>query len=89
MDNMKPFQNCSIACISELANTDSIIVYISPVAVGPTEVAYFERFLNTLGISTLPHRLHFIVPEMVHLLPPHMPLAMVLYYSTGALRKIK
>ena len=51
--------------------------------------AYYDRFLEILGINTLPKRLHFIQPELIKRLPQHLPLGQVLWCSAAAMRKIR
>eukprot|EP01034_Spumella_vulgaris_P021953 gene21953-28033_t len=83
------FQNTHISMLYQLADPDVTMVYITPCQLSNYEVAYHEKFLSLLGVSILPKRLHFITPEMIPNLPPHLSLAQVLWCSTGAMRKLK
>ena len=92
MDRIQTLQNMHIACLYQLVDPHVHIVYISPVQLTTDEATYHERFLAALGVhmpATDAKRLHFVVPELLHRLPSHMPLAQVLWYSTAALRKVK
>jgi hypothetical protein len=89
MESIRAIQNTNIACLAQLVDPDVILVYVTPCQFGPSELSYHDKFLSLLGISTLPKRLHFVVPEMLPRLPEHMPLAQVLWSSPAALRKIK
>lgn len=89
MENLSAVQNAHISCLHQLQHPDVQIVYISPSACGQAERAYHERFLQVLGISTLPQRLRFIVPDMLAKLPPQLPLAHALWYCSSTLRRLK
>ena len=89
LDNMRAIQNATIGCLAQLADPDVTVVLVTPCQLGPSELAYHDKFLALLGISTLPKRLHFVVPEMLPRLPEHLPLAQVLWSSPAALRRIK
>jgi len=66
MDNMRALQNASIGVLAQLADPDVTLVFVTACPLGQAELAYHDRFLALLGISTLPRRLHFVVPEMLH-----------------------
>ena len=89
MEGYTALQNARISALYQLIDPDVHLIYVTPVAVGAAEQAYYDKFLALLGISTLPKRLHFIYPEMIHQLPQHLSLAQVLWCSSSALRKIK
>ena len=89
MNNIRAMQNAQIACLAQLADPDVTLVYVTPCPPGPEEIVYHDKFLAMLGVSTLPKRLHFIVPEMLPRLPHHLSLAQVLWCSPVALRRIK
>ena len=89
IDNMKAMQNRHIGCLHQLADPDTTILYISPSQMSAAEEAYHDRFLSLLGISTLPKRLHFIVPEMINKLPQHLQISQALLCSVAALKRIR
>lgn len=89
IDNLKAMQNRHIACLHQLADPDTVIIYISPSQMSAAEVAYHDRLLSLMGISTLPKRLHFIVPEMISKLPQHLQISQALLCSVAALKRIK
>ena len=91
-DRFRAIQNMHIACLYQLVDPHVQVVYVSPVQLSAEEVAYHESFLQLLGVppsSAGVKRLHFIVPEMIDKLPPHMSLSQVLWCSSGALKKIR
>jgi hypothetical protein len=47
------------------------------------------RYLAGLGIKGASNRLHFIVPELMTKFPAHMNLSQALWYSSGALRRLR
>tara|TARA_B110000091_G_scaffold151804_1_gene161653 strand:- start:217 stop:564 length:348 start_codon:yes stop_codon:yes gene_type:complete len=69
MEGLVAMQNAQISCLHQLVDPEVHIVYITPVAVSAEETAYHDKFLSMLGITTLPKRLHFIQPELIHRLP--------------------
>ena len=89
VDNMKAMQNRHIGCLHQLADPDTTILYVSPSHISAAEAAYHDRFLSLMGISTLPKRLHFIVPEMVSKLPQHLQISQALLCSVAALKRIR
>ena len=89
MNNMHALQNTLLPVLYKLIDPDVSIVYVSPIAVSNADSVYHERLLALLGISTFPKRLHFVVPELINILPLHIPLSMALWCSTHALRRIK
>lgn len=89
MDGIRAIQNAHIACLSQLADPDVTVVYVTPCPLGPHEIEYHDKLLSMLGITTLPKRLHFVVPEMLHRLPHHLSLAQVLLCSPAAIKRIK
>ena len=89
MNNMHALQNTLLPVLYKLIDPDVSIVYVSPIAISNADSVYHERLLALLGISTFPKRLHFVVPELINILPLHIPLSMVLWCSTHALRRIK
>ena len=72
-----------------MADPNVYMIYVSPVNIGASEASYHDKFLDVLGISTLPKRLHIIVPELIHRLPLHLTLPLALLCSPAAIRKIK
>ena len=66
-----------------------MLVYICPIALGANEINYIHRFLAGIGIRSVTNRLHIVVPELIPKLPSHMTIAQCLWYSAGALRKIR
>jgi hypothetical protein len=89
MTGYQALQNAHIGALYQLIDPDVHIIYVTPVSIGAAEQQYHDKFLDMLGISTLPKRLHFIQPELIHRLPAHLPLSQVLWCSTLALRKIR
>lgn len=89
MSGYQALQNAHIGALYQLIDPDVHVIYITPVTIGAAEQAYHDKFLDMLGISTLPKRLHFIQPELIHRLPHHLPLSQVLWCSTVALHRIK
>lgn len=89
MSGFQALQNAHIGALYQLIDPDVHVIYITPVTIGAAEQAYHDKFLDMLGISTLPKRLHFIQPELIHRLPHHLPLAQVLWCSTVALHRVK
>ena len=88
-DHIQHIQNASISCLYELADPDVIIMYICPVPFGPAEIGYIHKFLTGLGIGSVSQRLHFVVPELIQRLNSTMTVASMLWYSAGALRKLR
>jgi hypothetical protein len=88
-DSLHPFENAGIGNIYQLAAPNVHLVYILPVHLSSEQMAYFDRLLSVMQISSLPKRLHFVVPELVTSLPPHTSLAQVLWCSTRSLRILK
>ena len=89
VDNYAATQNAHLTCMHQLDNPNIHILYISPLLVGVPEQLYHDKFLQLLGISTLPKRLRFIVPEVAKRLPDHVPLPQMLWYCSATLRKIQ
>jgi hypothetical protein len=90
--NMSGYQallNAHIGALYQLIDPDVHIIYVTPVTIGAAEQAYHDKFLDMMGISTLPKRLHFVQPELIHRLPHHLPLSQVLWCSAVAIRRIK
>jgi hypothetical protein len=54
LDNMGAIQNATIGCLAQLADPDVTVVLVTPCQLGPSELAYHDKFLALLGISTLP-----------------------------------
>jgi hypothetical protein len=82
-------ENAVISCLYELSNPNVVVAYICPIAFGPAEEAYVYRYLAALGIKGASNRLHFVVPELMSKFPDHMNLSQVLWYSSGALRRLR
>jgi hypothetical protein len=89
MDNVQASQNTLINSLHYLADPDVSIVYVSPVQVGIAEKAYHDRLLSIMGISTLPKRISFVVPELIHRLPQHLAISTVLWCSSTALKRLR
>ncbi len=89
IDGLAAIQNSLISCLYQLADRNLHMVYILPFNLSKAEFVYYDRFLSILNVPAEPKRLHFIVPELVQRLPPHMPLAQMLWHSSKALNKIK
>ena len=88
-DHIQSIQNASISCLYELADPDVVIMYVCPVPFGPAEIGYIHKFLAGLGIGSITQRLHFVVPELIQRLNSTMTVASILWYSAGALRKLR
>lgn len=88
-DNFKAMQNSHIAGLFQLVDVDVTLIYVCPGPMSDNEVVYHEKLLSLLGVSILPKRLYFVYPEMTSVLPPHLPLAQILWYSPQALKKIR
>eukprot|EP01041_Mallomonas_annulata_P008189 gene8189-16836_t len=89
IDNFAALQNSHISCLHHLEDPDVHIAYVCPCQFGVPEQTYHDRFLQALGVSTLPKRLRFIVPDMLKRLRPHTPLAQVLWYCSATLRRLR
>jgi len=89
LSNVFALQNASISCLYQLADPNVNLVYISPRALSPTDLAYIEKFLNLMNISILPNRLKFIVPELSNQLPETTPVSQALWYSSSTLNKLR
>ncbi|KAJ1427719.1 hypothetical protein B484DRAFT_419614 [Ochromonadaceae sp. CCMP2298] len=88
-ENFRAMQNSHISNLFQLADPDLNLVYITPFLMTNHDKAYHEKFLALLGVSILPKRLHFITPEQINHLPQHLSLASALWYSPGALNKLR
>ena len=88
-DHIHQLQNGAISCLYELADPDVVLAYVCPIAYGPSEIGYIHRYLAGLGIRSIANRLIFVVPELIQRLPFSMPVAQTLWYSAGALRKLR
>jgi hypothetical protein len=73
----------------QLVDPNVVLVYILPIDFGASEIKYIHRFLAGIGIQRVTNRLHFIIPELIHKLPTQMTISQMLWYSSGALRKIR
>ena len=89
LSNVYAIQNSSLACLYQLVDPDVTLIYIAPRTMGPTDVAYIEKFLNLMNISILPNRLKFVVPELSSQLPDTTPVAQALWYSSSSLNKLR
>lgn len=89
LSNMHALQNASLSCLYQLVDPDVSIIYIAPRPMGPTDLAYIEKFLNLMNIFILPNRLKFVVPELSGLLPDTTPVAHALWYSSSTLNKLR
>lgn len=89
LPNIKSIENSHISCLHQLIDPRVELIYVSPFPLKNSELAYFDRFLSLLGVSTFPRRLKFVVPEMATILPAQIPLGQVLWYSSSTLRKLK
>eukprot|EP00607_Mallomonas_marina_P001301 CAMPEP_0182434300 /NCGR_PEP_ID=MMETSP1167-20130531/68962_1 /TAXON_ID=2988 /ORGANISM="Mallomonas Sp, Strain CCMP3275" /LENGTH=934 /DNA_ID=CAMNT_0024624007 /DNA_START=118 /DNA_END=2922 /DNA_ORIENTATION=- len=89
MENMAAVENSHIGCLHQLEDPDVHIAYICPCYFGVPETNFHDKFLQALGVSTLPKRLRFIVPDMLRRVQSHMPLAEVLWYCSATLRKLR
>lgn len=89
MENLPALQNAHLSCLYQLADPSVHMIYVSPTVMSGNELAYHDRFLSLLGISTLPKRLHFVVPELLSALPQHLTVAQLLWASSLALKKIR
>ena len=78
-----------IPSLYQLSDPDLILVYILPFEISLHQVRYYEYLLSLMDISHVGSRLHFICPELRTILPSHMPLGNVLWYSSKALKMIK
>ena len=65
LPHLAAVQNAHICCLYQLLDPAVHLLYVSPCALSGSELAYHDRFLAMLGVSTLPKRLHFVVPELV------------------------
>jgi hypothetical protein len=88
-ENFHAVQNAHISNIFQLADPDLQLIYVTPFLMTNTDKAYHEKFLSLLGVSVLPKRIHFVTPERIGYLPQHLSLASALWYSPGALNKIR
>ena len=88
-ESFNSLQNSHISNLFQLADPDLHLIYITPYQMSNTDKTYQEKFLSLLGISILPKRLHFITPECINNLPAHLSLSSALWYSPGALNKIR
>lgn len=91
-DRFHALQNMHIACLYQLVDPHVHVLYISPIHLSEEEIGYNESLLLALGIPSSVagvKRLHYIVPDMIDKLPPHISLSHVLLCSTVALKKIK
>ena len=91
-NRFQAIQNMHIACLYQLIDPLVHVAYVSPFYFSKEEMLYNESLLSALGISSSVlgmKRLHYIVPEMIEKLPPHLSLSQVLWCSTVALKKIK
>jgi hypothetical protein len=87
-------QNSLISSLSLLHDPRVDIIYVTPYQYTTTEKNYIEKFLALQDITihtTAGHtnRLQFIVPELLHQLPPTIPTSQLLWYSSSSLRKLK
>jgi hypothetical protein len=89
MSHLFGLQNSLISSLSLLADPRLDIIYITPCPFGTVEKNYIHKFLSLLGISTVPNRLKFVVPELTSTLPPTLPVSHLLWYSSATLRKLK
>lgn len=88
-ESFRAMQNAHISNIFSLADPDLQLVYVTPFLMTNNDKVYQEKFLSLLGVSLLPKRLHFVTPERINFLPQHLSLASALWYSPGALNKIR
>ena len=89
LTNMSALQNASMSCLYQLVDPNVSMIYITPRALTPTDMAYVEKFLSLMNISILPNRLKFIVPELSKKLPDTTPVAQALWYSSSSLNKLR
>ena len=89
--------------ISQLARPNCEICFVLPDHLNDHEMQRLELFLNTLvdpsdrhtGVDDIRKRLHFVIPELGMVLPKaakaasQMTLSDLLWYSPGALRRIR
>lgn len=81
--------NAHISCLWQLVDPSVSIVFLSPINLGSEIVVYYEKFLSLLGVSLIPRRFHFLVPEAQSKLPSQLSLTDLLWYSSKCLNKIK
>jgi len=87
--SFRAVQNTHISTLYMLNDPEVHLLYVVPFAVSNSDKAYHEKLLSLLGVSVLPKRLHFVTPEMMNSLPQHLSLSSALWYSTGALNRIR
>ena len=89
IENIGATQNAAIAGLFQLDHPDVHVLYVCPCQFGQPEQQYVDKFLQVLGVSTMPKRLRFIVPDMLRRLPSHLPLVQMLWYCSATMRKIR
>jgi hypothetical protein len=89
LSNVFALQNANLACLYQLVDPNVNLIYITPRAMGPTDLTYIEKFLNLMNISILPNRLKFVVPELSSHLPDTTPVAQALWFSSSSLNKLR
>jgi hypothetical protein len=89
ISNLNALQNANMSCLYQLVDPNVQLIYITPRALGPTEISYIEKFMSLMNISILPSRLKFIVPDLSSDLPDTMPVAQALWYSSSSLNKLR
>ena len=91
-DRLHAIQNMHISCLHQLMDPHVHIVYVTPAHLSSEEIAYHESILSVLGTppsACVLKRLHFVVPEMIDKLPPHLSVSQSLLCSSLALKKIR
>ncbi|CAM9563669.1 unnamed protein product, partial [Choristocarpus tenellus] len=82
-------QNLQISRICSLMDPQVYVVYVSPFVLSTEIVEYHKKILELAGIERPGKRLTVVVPEHVDVFPSNLPLASLLLYSPGCLRRIK
>lgn len=82
-------QNNQLTRLISLMDERVHIIYISSFEIPEDVISYYVSILNTIGITNVKERIHFLVPDACTLLPRHYCLSSLLYFSSITCNKIK
>ena len=89
IDKYTEKENLQLNRLIRLIDPNLEIIYISPTEIDEDIFRYYFSILNTIGITNVEKRFHFIVPETASTFPPHYSLSQLLFFSTKTQNKIK
>ena len=73
----------------KLNNPNIEIIYIIPHPIPDEILSYYFSVLESIGITNIENRLHFIIPDATEFCPPNYSLTKLLYLSQKTINQIK